>query len=584
MGVTEDEIATQLYAVVEAGEAAPRPADGGIAAAEIASVLIAARARRHARRRPRPAAGRGGAKAGRRSLIADDAQLARTLRADGVHLSVTRDPAGAYEEARSILGRRGIVGVDAGISRHDAMTLAEAGAEYIAFGAPPHLKDRDKARARRDELIAWWAEIFEVPCVAFDVETREEAEALARAGADFVAIRLPPARRRRQRANSWPAIAAARPVPATARLRTDPCAPAPRSPDRRADGDGAARAQSVPAAETSSWAGRVDGPAEPAPKKAAGRSPSTRAGPSRSSRPCQARPRAAGDRAAAAPAPQAAAAPAAPAPRRRRPRRPAHAPRRAGHASVQLPASTPRRRPRARMPPYEAFDQGKYLTALQLAVKAAEQGDPQAHTLVGRIYAEGYGAPKNSALAAQWYARGAELGDPEAMFALGVMLAEGQGVAKDREAAGQMFEAAASRKHPLANYNLALLFLKGDGKPENPHRAFAAHAVCRRGRRGGGAIRSGHALRHRHRRRAQRLRGRQVDRQGRGSRPRRGAARLCGDAVPGPRRAARPQARRPALPCGRREGRWRWRRTGWRAATPTAPAWRRTWSRRPSGT
>src|SRR5262249_15022346 len=56
---------------------------------------------------------------------------------------------------------------------------------------------------------------------------------------------------------------------------------------------------------------------------------------------------------------------------------------------------------------YEAFDQGKYLTALQLAVKAAEQGDPQAHTLAGRIYAEGYGTSKNSGLAAQWYARGA---------------------------------------------------------------------------------------------------------------------------------------------------------------------------------
>jgi TPR repeat protein len=121
---------------------------------------------------------------------------------------------------------------------------------------------------------------------------------------------------------------------------------------------------------------------------------------------------------------------------------------------------------------YEAFDQGQYLTALELAVKAAEQGEPTAHTLVGRIYADGLGTSRNAPLAAQWYERGAELGDPEAMFAYGLMLAEGEGVEKDRAAAARYLEAAAARKHALANYNLALLFLKGDGKPENPYRAL----------------------------------------------------------------------------------------------------------------
>ena len=53
-------------------------------------------------------------------------------------------------------------------------------------------KDRTRAHARRDDLVAWWGEIFEVACVALDVEMPAEAERLARAGADFVAVTLPP--------------------------------------------------------------------------------------------------------------------------------------------------------------------------------------------------------------------------------------------------------------------------------------------------------------------------------------------------------------------------------------------------------
>jgi len=181
---------SQLYAVVEAGEAAPERLGVALGAVPIASVLIVPTAGTSLEAGSAQPLVEMAQKADAAVLLAGDAQLARTLRADGVHLNVGKDLLGAYEAARAILGNRGIVGIDAGISRHDAMTLAEAGADYIAFGAPPHLKDRDKARARRDELIGWWGEIFEVPCVAFDVETREEAEALSRAGADFIAIRL----------------------------------------------------------------------------------------------------------------------------------------------------------------------------------------------------------------------------------------------------------------------------------------------------------------------------------------------------------------------------------------------------------
>lgn len=123
------------------------------------------------------------------ALIEGDAQLARTLRADGVHLPWSKDIAAHYAEAREVLGTRYIVGVDVGRTRHDAMSIAEQGADYIGFGIPAHVEDRATAIERRRELISWWSEIFEVPCVAFDVETVDEARVLAAAGADFIATR-----------------------------------------------------------------------------------------------------------------------------------------------------------------------------------------------------------------------------------------------------------------------------------------------------------------------------------------------------------------------------------------------------------
>lgn len=125
------------------------------------------------------------------ALIAGDAPLARIVKADGVHLPVSKSALAAYGEARETLGTRFIVGIDVGRTRHDAMSLAENGADYIAFGIPTHVEDRETARTRRRELIAWWSEIFEIPCVAFDVETPDDARDLADAGADFIALRIP---------------------------------------------------------------------------------------------------------------------------------------------------------------------------------------------------------------------------------------------------------------------------------------------------------------------------------------------------------------------------------------------------------
>jgi thiamine-phosphate pyrophosphorylase len=116
-------------------------------------------------------------------LVDGDLELAKEIEADGVHLAP--DP-NLYRQARDALGQRAVIGVGSVDSRHMAMVLAELGADYVAFGPA---SDRAPVLDRGDwgDLIAWWSEIMVVPCVAFDVETAEEAGKLAELGADFIA-------------------------------------------------------------------------------------------------------------------------------------------------------------------------------------------------------------------------------------------------------------------------------------------------------------------------------------------------------------------------------------------------------------
>lgn len=130
-------------------------------------------------------------KSGVAALIADDAGLARMLKADGVHLSWHKDQEKRFAEAREALGLRFMLGADAGRSRHEAMVIGEAAGDYVAFGIPPHVEDRATAKDRQTDLITWWSELFEVPSVAFDAEDAGDVARLAAAGADFVAVRLP---------------------------------------------------------------------------------------------------------------------------------------------------------------------------------------------------------------------------------------------------------------------------------------------------------------------------------------------------------------------------------------------------------
>lgn len=102
--------------------------------------------------------------------------------ADGAHLTGVT----ALREVVDRLKPSYMAGIGGLHNRHDAMLAGEAGADYVMFGEP----DADGSRptfTAIEERIAWWAEVFEIPCIGY-AGAQEEVAALAAAGADFIAL------------------------------------------------------------------------------------------------------------------------------------------------------------------------------------------------------------------------------------------------------------------------------------------------------------------------------------------------------------------------------------------------------------
>jgi len=118
-------------------------------------------------------------------IVNDSVGLAKRLGADGVHLG---QEDGDVREARERLGREAQIGVTCHASRHMAMDAGEAGADYVAFGAFFPSDTKDTGHRAELDLLRWWQEFFELPCVAIGGITPENCAPLIEAGADFLAV------------------------------------------------------------------------------------------------------------------------------------------------------------------------------------------------------------------------------------------------------------------------------------------------------------------------------------------------------------------------------------------------------------
>jgi len=122
--------------------------------------------------------------AGTAFILNDRPDLAAELGCDGVHIG---QEDASYAEARRALPN-GIVGVTCHDSRHLAMDAAEAGADYVAFGAFFPTQTKEPKTQASPEILEWWSEMMVVPCVAIGGITVANAKSLVEAGADFLAV------------------------------------------------------------------------------------------------------------------------------------------------------------------------------------------------------------------------------------------------------------------------------------------------------------------------------------------------------------------------------------------------------------
>ncbi|MFK7815890.1 MAG: thiamine phosphate synthase [Gammaproteobacteria bacterium] len=118
-------------------------------------------------------------------LINDDATLAHSINADGVHLG--KDDT-SIEVARDLLGDNKIIGASCYAQFENVYPAISASADYIAFGSFFPSPTKPNAPQASTDLITKAKQHFDTPICAIGGITPQNASNILRAGADMIAV------------------------------------------------------------------------------------------------------------------------------------------------------------------------------------------------------------------------------------------------------------------------------------------------------------------------------------------------------------------------------------------------------------
>jgi len=123
--------------------------------------------------------------AGVEVILNDYPDLVAEIGADGAHIGQEDMD---YFSSRELLGGDAIIGVTCHNSKELAFAAVTAGADYVAFGAFFDTQTKTPKAKAELEILEWWHEAVEIPCVAIGGITVDNATSVIQAGADFIAV------------------------------------------------------------------------------------------------------------------------------------------------------------------------------------------------------------------------------------------------------------------------------------------------------------------------------------------------------------------------------------------------------------
>ena len=118
-------------------------------------------------------------------IMNDSPELAKKYDLDGVHIGLED---GSVEAARAIVGEEKTIGVSCYASKDRAFTAGETGADYVAFGQFFPTKTKPPKGFADLDLLTFWQEATEIPCVAIGGLKVDNCRPMIEAGADFIAV------------------------------------------------------------------------------------------------------------------------------------------------------------------------------------------------------------------------------------------------------------------------------------------------------------------------------------------------------------------------------------------------------------